>query len=1008
MPKSEASLKTRSHTSNSSSASSTGSAAARARARAEAAKARLLYAEEEMKLKLEKAKLEASMDLLNAKKETAAAVAEAEALEAAVENEMEVHHSSLSADSALLEAQTRIEQYVTEQAKERESELHDAGVLPKTEPSHTYSYSPSQLKPEAKPFLPNQAHASSHLTTQRTHTYKDEGLQRHRGVMFEKPCDTPVQLSGHRHENIHHVPLRVNTPSVSNNSNDNMSDFVRYFARRELVATGLLQFNDKPQNYRAWRRSFQNATQDLNLTPSEEMDLLLRWLGKESSEHVEQIRAIHINHPQTGLDMIWDRLERTYGSAEAIEDALFKRVDAFPKIANRDYSKLTKLSDLLMELESARAEGDLPGLSFLDTARGINPIVQKLPFKMQEKWATIGSLYKQEYNVSFPPFHYFVEFVSQQAQIKNDPSFNFMSHSEVLSRNEKPAWRPNKLREVSVHKTEIFPKHNLDPSESSKKSSDWDKVCPIHKKPHPLYKCRAFREKALEDRKLFLKENKVCFKCCASSSHLAKNCNFDVRCYECKSDKHHTVLHPGPAPWIKSTATSPEHGGEQDIQDPQADNEDIPELEVDNKCTEICGGEVMGRSCSKISLVKVYQDGHKDTAIKMYVIMDEQSNRSLVRSKFFEIFNDQSPSAPYSLKTCAGVKETAGRRASGYIIESLDGTVNIPLPSLIECDDIPNNRNEIPTPNMALHHPHLKSIAHLIPDIDSQAEIMLLLGRDIIRVHKARKQINGPHNLPYAQKLDLGWVIVGNVCLGSVHKPPTVGTFYTITAERPRPTLFDPCPNVFHVKEKYSNVQAINLQTQTGNQSTCDVDHLGCGVFKQTKDDNKVAFSIQDAIFMEIMEKGLKKGADNGWIAPLPFKCPRQRLPNNRSQALNRLTSLKNNFKKKPEMKDHFISFMEKMLKKGHAELAPPLSDSEECWYLPIFGVYHPRKPKQIRVVFDSSAQFNGMSLNDVLLTGPDLNNKLFGVLIRFRKEAVAFTADIEQMFYFFFCSRRL
>ncbi|KAL6465115.1 hypothetical protein MHYP_G00252480 [Metynnis hypsauchen] len=49
-----------------------------------------------------------------------------------------------------------------------------------------------------------------------------------------------------------------------------------------------------------------------------------------------------------------------------------------------------------------------------------------------------------------------------------------------------------------------------------------------------------------------------------------------------------------------------------------------------------------------------------------------------------------------------------------------------------------------------------------------------------------------------------------------------------------------------------------------------------------------------------------------------------------------------------------------------------------------------------------ASAQHGGLSLNDVLLKGPDLNNTLLGVLIRFRKEAVAATADIKQMFYCF------
>jgi hypothetical protein len=64
--------------------------------------------------------------------------------------------------------------------------------------------------------------------------------------------------------------------------------------------------------------------------------------------------------------------------------------------------------------------------------------------------------------------------------------------------------------------------------------------------------------------------------------------------------------------------------------------------------------------------------------------------------------------------------------------------------------------------------------------------------------------------------------------------------------------------------------------------------------------------------------------------------------------------------------------------------------------------VYHPKKPGKVRVVFDSSAKCAGVSLNDVLLKGPDLTNRLLGVLVRFRREAVAITEDIEQMFYNF------
>ena len=51
-------------------------------------------------------------------------------------------------------------------------------------------------------------------------------------------------------------------------------------------------------------------------------------------------------------------------------------------------------------------------------------------------------------------------------------------------------------------------------------------------------------------------------------------------------------------------------------------------------------------------------------------------------------------------------------------------------------------------------------------------------------------------------------------------------------------------------------------------------------------------------------------------------------------------------------------------------------------------------------MVFDAAAKFDGTSLNDRLYHGPDLTNNLVGVLIRFREEETAFTADVESMFH--------
>ncbi|KAI7789362.1 hypothetical protein IRJ41_022847, partial [Triplophysa rosa] len=984
------SCKTRSEWSSSrSGSSSTNAAAAMARAKAEAAKACLMYADEEEKINVEKAKLEAKMDKMVLDRETAAAVAEAEALEAAVDTS--VHSKQDPLETAPVDVMQRLSETLPP----------DDTIQPHTELSVKHSVPATHFKAESY----SDDAEFDHMQQKRDSAQPSQFSP----AMNHLPGNTQDDNQRRRHTRFTQsstLPFPVTSPTLQPSQQDkkDISDFVRYFARRELVNTGLLQFNDQPESFRAWQRSFQNAVSGLNLTPSEELDLLVKWLGKESAEHAKRMRSVLINQPLKGLDMIWTRLEECYGAPEVIERALFKRIEHFPIISSKDFSKIHELSDLLMELESAKADGYLPGLSYLDTARGINPIVQKLPFNLQEKWLSHGSGYKERYGVSFPPFEILVDFISQQARIRNDPGFNFFSQTDAVHKADGASGKPSKSREVLVNKVNVSSPVHFDSDKDEQKAEDAERLCPIHKIPHLLRKCCSFREKPLEERFAFLKVKRICFRCCVATTHIAKNCTYVTQSSECGSEKHISALHPGPAPKAQEVASSSQHGGE-DVSTPPTEVEAhcMEVCKVEAHCIEVCKGDLSNKSCSKISLVKVYPKGQPEKALKVYVILDEQSNRSLARSEFFDAFKENGPASLYTLRTCSGVTETVGQKASDYQIESEDGKVILSLPSLLECNNFPDNRIDIPTPSAALYHSHLKPIAPFIPDLDPDAAIMILLGRDIIRVHKVRRQVNGPHDAPYAQKLDLGWVIVGNVCLNGIHKSTTVSTFFTNTKEQ-RPSIFDPCPNVFHVKERNSNDWRNNDEMYSMEQLVYNHrgDQFGQEVFKVTCDDNKVAPSINDLAFLHIMEQELEKDESNRWIAPLPFKAPRCRLPNNRCQAMKRLSTLRRNLERNTEMKQHFFTFMGKVFSNNHAEEAPPLMEGEECWYLPLFGVYHPKKPGNIRVVFDSGARHEDVSLNDVLLSGPDLNNTLLGVLMRFRKEAVAITADIEQMFYCF------
>lgn len=97
------------------------------------------------------------------------------------------------------------------------------------------------------------------------------------------------------------------------------------------------------------------------------------------------------------------------------------------------------------------------------------------------------------------------------------------------------------------------------------------------------------------------------------------------------------------------------------------------------------------------------------------------------------------------------------------------------------------------------------------------------------------------------------------------------------------------------------------------------------------------------------------------------------------------------------------MAFMNETISRKDAEKVPQEEIKKStAWYIPHHGVYHPQKPGKIRVVFDCSAKFQGVSLNDHLLTGPELLNTLVGVLCRLCKGPIAIMCDIEHMFHQF------
>ncbi|XP_013396919.2 uncharacterized protein LOC106163784 [Lingula anatina] len=741
----------------------------RKRAKAEAARARLKFAEQEVELKKrqaileeqnviraaernrQKGELEAELELLMERKSHAAAEAEAQVLE---DEEIQLFPHRRRPESPGLPIESAVNR--TAAFVERHSAATIHTQQSDTRQSVSAVTAPQFLEIARRPEPVPSAVTSTEVP--------------------QLPRVLPEQLNPNASEF---------TPATENGRE--MTGIMNYLLKKELLLTRLTKFQETPETYASWKESFVSMKKDLALSASEEVDLLIRWLGPTSRKHAISIKTANPSQPQKAVKEIWERLEERYGSPELIESVLRKKIDMFPKLTSKDTLKLYELLDLLSEIQAFK-EDELCGLtlSYLDSA------------------------------------------------------YDFTHNTSIKD-------RPKERNMITTRKTDVAQKEE----------------CPLHGTNHELRECRVF--------------------------------------------------------------------------------------------------------------------GRPEEAVAVYAVHDDQSNKSLGTPALFDQLQISGGLRSYSLSSCSGTTHISARHAADLIVESYDGTQSFVLPKIIECD-IPKNRSEIPTPDVAMQYDHLSSLSEKIPPLNPKAEIGLLIGRDLIEAHHVQDQLLGSKNHPFGQKLPLGWVIIGEVCLGKVHQPKRISAFKTNIMNDGRPTNFLPCPSAILLKEE--------------NQ-------IGSDVFKITAQDDRVSLSTEDREFLDIMNESMRKDKDQ-WMAPLPFKHPRQRMPNNRSQVLGRARSFDAALKKDERKLQHMVDFMENIFDSQAAEVAPELPPGKEVWYLPLFAIYHPRKPDKVRGVFDSSIKYEGYSLNENLLTGPNQTNSLLGVLLRFRRDRIAVTADIQQMFYSF------
>ena len=262
--------------------------------------------------------------------------------------------------------------------------------------------------------------------------------------------------------------------------------------------------------------------------------------------------------------------------------------------------------------------------------------------------------------------------------------------------------------------------------------------------------------------------------------------------------------------------------------------------------------------------------------------------------------------------------------------------------------------NIIDVDKLKTTYPHLESIPL---SKYSYSDVEMILGQDVFHCIRPLEYFEADRpNTPIAVRSPLGWVL-----------------------SDPQPTgLFSTC---------FKDVASTENDSILAEQLRSWYDIESYGAYKQ------VDFrSAADARAMKILEETTFNDGCRYQVGML-WADEESTLPNNYFSALVQLKSLERRLGKYPQLKKSYSKKIREDFEKGYIVRV----DKSECFRTDNRREWY--KPGKVRRVLNGAAKFHGHSLNNAILTGPDLLQSLIHILFRFRQFPKAVSADIEAMF---------
>jgi len=369
-------------------------------------------------------------------------------------------------------------------------------------------------------------------------------------------------------------------------------------------------------------------------------------------------------------------------------------------------------------------------------------------------------------------------------------------------------------------------------------------------------------------------------------------------------------------------------------------------------------------NCGNLPVVMIDVYDEFDVAHKALAMIDSGSQQSLVRKAFVNKLRMRgSPLRDLQIQVAGGGGHVERSRDYQMRVSAVGASERVYDISAMSLENVCGDISPV-DPSVFTTYPHLADVANCIHQ--GGGTVDLLIGTNFPMVFKdiSISQSSQPGD-PLAKETPLGWVLLGDLS---------------------------------HCDESAYRVNHVSVIPEPNIARMFDVDSLGV---KPTRACTCTDSELAETSFIQHIQKNVGFLPDGRIEMRMPWKPGQPSFPDNRSMAKQRLESLERKLMRSGKS-DVYNEEIQKLVDSEFCvRLKPDEVDwTKPFWLLPHRAVERPdASSTQVRIVFDSAAEFGGICLNDALEKGPNYLNELFKVLVGWREEEIAYSGDIRKMF---------